>query len=80
MTKEYIVSLKADVDYNAFWNEIENDGNTNLFIPDRRVDIVNERPGSLRSCHYALTDLGDQSAALYSNIFSLKVDLSIFGQ
>ena len=29
---------------------------------------------------YALTDLGDQSAALYSNIFSLKVDLSIFGQ
>ena len=27
---------------------------------------------------YALTDLGDQSAALYSNIFSLKVDLSLF--
>ncbi|GEC77370.1 hypothetical protein FAQ01_02400 [Flavobacterium aquatile] len=27
---------------------------------------------------YSLTDLGDQSAALYSNIFSVKVDLSIF--
>lgn len=27
---------------------------------------------------YALTDLGDQSAALYSNIFSLKVDLGTF--
>lgn len=27
---------------------------------------------------YALTDLSDQSAALYSNIFSVKVDLSIF--
>jgi hypothetical protein len=27
---------------------------------------------------YALTDLGNQSAALYSNIFSLKVDLGIF--
>ncbi|NGY37471.1 PorV/PorQ family protein [Flavobacterium sp. XN-5] len=27
---------------------------------------------------YALTDLGNQSAALYSNIFSLKVDLSLF--
>ena len=27
---------------------------------------------------YALTDLGDQSAALYSNIFSIKADLSIF--
>jgi hypothetical protein len=27
---------------------------------------------------YALTDLGDQSAALYSNIFSLKIDLALF--
>jgi hypothetical protein len=27
---------------------------------------------------YALTDIGDQSVALYSNVFSLKVDLSIF--
>lgn len=27
---------------------------------------------------YALTDLGDQSAALYSNIFSLKVDWDLF--
>lgn len=27
---------------------------------------------------YALTDIGDQSAALYSNIFSLKMDLDIF--
>jgi hypothetical protein len=30
------------------------------------------------SIDYALTDLGNQSAALYSNVFSLKVDLSIF--
>jgi len=29
---------------------------------------------------YALTDLGDQSAALYSNIFSVKVDLGIFSR
>ncbi len=27
---------------------------------------------------YALTDLGNQSAALYSNIFSVKVDLGLF--
>ena len=27
---------------------------------------------------YALTDIGDQSTALYSNIFSLKMDLDIF--
>lgn len=30
------------------------------------------------SIDYALTDLGNQSAALYSNVFSVKVDLSIF--
>jgi hypothetical protein len=27
---------------------------------------------------YALTDLGDQSAALYSNIFSMKIDWEVF--
>ncbi len=27
---------------------------------------------------YAFTDIGDQSAALYSNIFSLKIDFSVF--
>lgn len=30
------------------------------------------------SIDYALTDIGDQSAALYSNVFSLRLDLSIF--
>lgn len=32
------------------------------------------------SIDYALTDLGNQSAALYSNVFSIKMDLSIFSQ
>jgi len=27
---------------------------------------------------YALTDIGDQSAAIYSNVFSLKLDWSLF--
>ena len=27
---------------------------------------------------YAFTDIGDQSAALYSNVFSVKLDFSIF--
>ncbi|AZQ43886.1 putative type IX sorting system protein PorV2 [Nonlabens ponticola] len=30
------------------------------------------------SVDYALTDIGDQSAALYSNVFSLNIDLSVF--
>jgi hypothetical protein len=28
---------------------------------------------------YALTDIGDQSAAVYSNVFSIKLDWSVFG-
>lgn len=54
--KEYIVVLKKDVDYDAFWDQIENASEDDGFVPSRRVDIVNERPGSLRSCHYSLTD------------------------
>ena len=30
------------------------------------------------SIDYALTDVGDQSVALYSNIVSLKIDLGAF--
>ena len=56
MRKEYVVGLKKDVDYDAFWNEIENDGSGSVYVPDRSVDIVDERPLSLRSCHYSLTD------------------------
>ena len=54
--REYIVILKKDVDYDAFWNQIENESPDDGFVPTRRVDIKNERPGSLRSCHYLLTD------------------------
>jgi len=56
MLKEYIVSLKQDIDYDSFWHEIETDGSGSTYVPDRSVDIVNARPLSLRSCHYALTD------------------------
>jgi subtilisin family serine protease len=56
MEREYIVSLKKDVDYDEFWNEIENVSNSDGFVPARRVEIVDNRNGSLRSCHYALTN------------------------
>jgi subtilisin family serine protease len=54
--KEYIVSLKAGVDYNAFWTEIETNGSGSTYVPSRGVRIINERTASLRSCHYALSD------------------------
>lgn len=64
MEREYIVTLKKDVDYDKFWEEIENLSSEDSFVPSRRVDIVNNRNGSLRSCHYALTD---QEADLLRN-------------
>lgn len=56
MQKEYVISLNSGVDYLEFWNEMESTTVGNTYIPDRSVDIVNERPGSQRSCHYALSD------------------------
>lgn len=54
--REYIVALNGGVDYAQFWQEMETTTNQHPYVPDHSVDIVNERPGSTRSCHYALTD------------------------
>jgi subtilisin family serine protease len=71
--KEYIVSLNAGINYDAFWDQIENESDTDGFVPTRRVDIINERPGSLRSCHYSLTD--EEAAALRadSRVYSVEI-------
>ena len=52
----YNVALKEGVDYDAFWTEIETDGSGSTYVPQRGIDIVNERPTSLRQCWYELTD------------------------
>ena len=52
----YNVALNDGVDYDAFWNEIETNGSGSTYVPNRAVDIVNERPSSLRQCWYDLTD------------------------
>jgi subtilisin family serine protease len=62
--KEYVVSLNAGIDYTAFWNEMESVTQNLEFIPDRNIDIANNRDGSLRSCHYYLTD---EEAAILQN-------------
>lgn len=54
--KEYIVSLKKDIDYDKFWFDMESTTAGIPTVPDHAVDIVNNRDLSIRSCHYALTD------------------------
>jgi subtilisin family serine protease len=71
--KEYIVSLKEGVDYDAFWDEIENASDTDSFVPGRSVAIVNERPGSLRSCHYEMTDEEAATLRQDSRIYSVEI-------
>jgi subtilisin family serine protease len=73
MTKEYIVSLKKEANYDEFWNQIESESLDDGFVPDRRVDIVNERPGSLRSCHYALTDVEAEKLRNDPRVYSVEI-------
>ena len=54
--REYNVALKSGVDYDTFWDEIETETSGLQFLPDRAVDIANNRDGSLRQCHYYLSD------------------------
>lgn len=52
----YIVALNEGIDYDAFWNEIENLSPSDGFVPSRRVDIINNRDAFKRICEYALTE------------------------
>lgn len=60
-----------------FQNELQIDGNQKVtFQPN--IGIGFKYKGI--QVDYALTNIGEQSASLYSNIFSLKLDLSIFSK
>jgi subtilisin family serine protease len=75
LEREYIVSLNRGVDYDSFWQEMESDTNGLQFVPDRRIDIINNRDGSLRSCHYSLTD--DEAKILQDDtrVYSVEIPL-----
>ncbi|WP_179018626.1 PorV/PorQ family protein [Winogradskyella forsetii] len=68
-----LVFLRAGV--GNFQNELQIDDSEQVsFQPNFGVGF------KYKGIHidYAFTDIGDQSAALYSNVFSLKVDFSVF--
>ena len=68
-----LVFLRAGV--GNFQNELQIDNSENLtFQPNFGVGFKYRGI----EIDYAFTDIGDQSAALYSNIFSVKLDFSIF--
>ena len=68
-----LVFLRAGL--GNFQNELQLDNSENLtFQPNFGVGFKYKGI----QIDYAFTDIGDQSAALYSNVFSLKLDFSIF--
>jgi len=69
----YNVALKEGVDYNAFWIEIETDGSGSVYIPERGVDIINERPTSLRQCWYDLTDAEAEHLRNDSRVYCVEI-------
>lgn len=73
--KDYIVALKKGVDYNAFWNEIENLSPDDGFIPSRRVEISNNRTGFDRICQYYLSD--EEAETLRQDPRVIGVDIPI---
>ena len=55
--KTYNVILHKGVDYQSFWDDMENENDGgNLYIPNRRVDSPNLRPNSPRQTWYTLSD------------------------
>ena len=72
---DYINNVFLRLGVGNFQSEMDFENSTNLtFQPNFGVGF------KLRDIEidYAFTDIGDQSVALYSNIFSLKVDFNIF--
>ncbi|HPF12421.1 MAG TPA: PorV/PorQ family protein [Flavobacteriaceae bacterium] len=71
----YIDLVFVRVGAGNFQNSIQLDGSDALgFQPN--IGVGFKYKGI--QVDYALTDIGDQSAALYSNVFSLKLDWSLF--
>jgi len=55
--RTYNVILRKGVDYQSFWDDMENENDGgNLYIPNRRVDSPNLRPNSQRQTWYTLSD------------------------
>lgn len=54
--REYIIIVKDPKDWDTLWNELTVDGLGDNFIPQREVEVVNERPFQELLAHFNLTD------------------------
>lgn len=89
MEKEYLVTVKDPADFDQLHAELIEDRTRGHFLaqklngidvsipnlPDRPVELINYRPGSLRTAHYSLTD--EEAENLSADPRVLSVDLHI---
>ena len=54
-TNKVVVTLKKGVDVDAFMEEMNSIGNTTEYVPNRAVEIYNEKPESLRNVDFIMT-------------------------
>lgn len=70
--KEYIVSLKRDVNYKEFDTEMVSSSGTGN-IPNRTVDVTDSRPGSKRNTHYMLEESEAESLRNDNRVYGVEV-------
>ena len=54
--REYIVTVADPSVWDTLWNELTTDGLGDNFIPQRAVEVTNERPFNDNCAHFNLTD------------------------
>lgn len=70
--KEYIVVLKKGVDFTRFHEQmLELQGRDG--IPNRQVEVANERPASARLTHYYLTDAEASELQSNENVIAVEI-------
>lgn len=89
MKKEYLVTVKNPDEFDSLHEDLITDRTRGHYlsdklngtdvsipnIPDRPVELLNYRPGSLRTAHYSLTD--EEAEALKDDERVMSVDLHI---
>jgi len=77
MLKTYNVALEEGVDYDAFWDEIENNGSGSTYVPYRSVNVIKERESSLRQCWYELTDEEAEKLRADARVYCVEIPIDL---
>lgn len=54
--REYIITVADPKDWDTLWDELTIDGLGDNFIPQRAIEVINERPFQDQMAHFNLTD------------------------